>query len=89
MKFSKMEEEARQIVLGAGSEISIDEIWERLEKKESRHWRNKACDLMRRVCLKSEVIPPSIERKTRLGRGAKAFYRVRGCPRDPARHTQE
>ena len=78
MKFSKMEEEARQIVLSAGSEISIDEIWERLEKEESGHWRSSACELMRRVCLKSEVMPPRIERKTRLGRGSKAFYGAAG-----------
>ena len=74
MKFSKMEEKARQVVLDSGSEVSIDEIWKRIDKKESHFWRPKACELMRRVCLKSEVIPPKIERKTRLGRGAKAFY---------------
>lgn len=74
MKFSKMEEEARKIVLAAEADISIDEIWSKLGKEESNFWRSKACELMRRVCLKSEAMPPKIERKTRLGRGAKAFY---------------
>ena len=74
MKFSKMEEEARQIVLNARGEISIDEIWHRLGRMESNHWRSQACELMRRVCMKSHVIPPKIERKTHLGRSAKAAY---------------
>lgn len=74
MKFSKMEQEARKIVLDSGSEISIDEIWTLLGKDKSPHWRSKACELMRRVCLKSHIIPPAIERKTPLGTGAKAKY---------------
>lgn len=77
MKFSKMEEEARQIVLAAGADISIDEIWIRLGKERKNFWRSRACELMRRVCLKSEVISPKIERKTRLGRGAKAVYGIK------------
>jgi len=74
LNFSKNEEKARQIVLSSSGEISIDEIWKRLGKPESHFWRSKACELMRRVCLKSEIFPPKIERKTRLGRGSKAHY---------------
>lgn len=76
MKFTKMEYQARQIVLSAGSEISVDEIWTRLGKSQFQpeHWRNQANELMRNVCIKSEIISPKIERKTRLGHGAKAVY---------------
>lgn len=77
MNFSNLEEEARQIVLASRKEISIDEIWSNLGRnKKKQHWRSQACELMRSVCIKSEIIPPRIERKTRLGRGAKAFYGI-------------
>lgn len=76
MKFSKMEEEARQIVICAGRDVELEEIWLGLGKRESHFWRSKACDLMRRVCLKSSLLPPKIERKTRLGRGSKAVYGI-------------
>lgn len=75
MKFSPMEKEARQFVLDSG-EATIDDIWKSLGKKEKRCWRSSACELMRRVCLKSNVIPPKIHRKTPLGRGSKAVYEV-------------
>lgn len=74
MKFSRMEECARQVVIDERREVSIEEIWERIGKEKSANWRSQACELMRSVCLKSALDPPRIERKTKLGAGSKAKY---------------
>ena len=69
-----MEELARQFVLEAEGDVSLEEIWSGIGRAQTSHWRSKACTLMRIVCLKSETTPPRIERKSGLGRGAKATY---------------
>lgn len=74
MKFSPQEQAARSIVLGAEGEIDLDSIWTGIGKQKTNHWRSKAAELMRRVCLKSILIGPEISRTTSLGRGAKAKY---------------
>lgn len=74
MSFSKMEELARQVVLEADGDVSLEEIWAGTGREKAPNWREKACALMRIVCLKSELTPPRIERKSGLGRGAKAAY---------------
>lgn len=74
MSFSKMEELARQVVLEAEGDVSLEEIWAGTGREQTPHWRSKACALMRIVCLKSEIALPRIERKSGLGRGAKATY---------------
>ena len=75
MKFSKTEEKARAFVLSAGSEVTLEQVWESVGKEHKGCWRTKAAELMRRVCLKSQLKGPLIERSSRLGRGSKAKYR--------------
>jgi len=76
VKLSKMEEKAREVVLKAGTDLSVESIWLGMGREKKKNWRVTANDVMRRVALKSEIIPPRIERKTGLGRGAKAIYGV-------------
>lgn len=77
MKFSKVEKAARDVVLAAEGEVSLEDIWDGIGNRRTQFWRTKASDLMLRVCLKSLAIGPEIVRSTPLGRGAKARYAVK------------
>lgn len=82
LKFSRKEEIARDLIINTREPVSLDWIWSEVGgKKETPSWRSQAAELMRRVCIKSKILPPAIYRTTRLGRGSKAFYSVEGRER--------